>query len=243
MATGNNAESVIYIPTSPKVSVHVSFDPVLQVPTHIEEEVERLWEKAKSEKEVYNGPLFCMRSYDESRIFGYFVEYRYYMATRYNPALRDILRVYPLGVSGVTMCNDCVLVGMRNATLARHGGCQELVPSGGIETRVVQHSEADFIRQLMWELEEEAHVGEKRVKEIHPLGLFYSVDDGVYDLGIKLELDLQEYEMVELEMSVEYPILQWMEVQEWEKELARPDARVVPLSRMLWKRCMELYLS
>jgi hypothetical protein len=237
METGTN---VTYIPISPKLSVHLTFDPILAVPSHIEDEVDRLWEKAQSEKEVYNGQLFCLRSYDDTRIFGQFLEYRYYMATYYNPSFREILKIYPLGVSGVTLCRGCVLVGRRSSTLAQYGDCLELVPSGSIDTRAVQHGEVDFMRQLMWELEEEAHIGEKLVKEIHPLGLFYSSDVGVYDIGLKVVIELEEYEMVELEITAEYPMLQWMEIEEWERELAKEDSQIVPLSRMLWKRCKEL---
>src|SRR5260221_5178817 len=128
MATGSNKEALIsHFPLSSRVRVHLSFQPELQVPVHIEEEVDRLWERAKEEKELFNQPLFCLTSHDDARIFGRFTEYRYYVATCYNPELRTILDIYPLGVSGVTICEDQVLVGTRDAKLALYGNHLELV--------------------------------------------------------------------------------------------------------------------
>lgn len=225
---------VTFTKVSPRVRVHLSFQPELPVPKHIEEEVDRLWERAKSEKDVYNSPLFCLHSHDEERIFGKFLEYRYFMATRYNPELVKVLDVHPLGVSGITMCNDSVLVGTRDIKLALYPGYLELVPSGSIETRACQHGEVDFFMQLMWELEEEAHIAEKYVKAIRPLGLFYSEDVGVYDLGMVITCSLQEYEVAEFESSPEYPLLRWLPISEWQEMMASPEAKIVPLSRAMW---------
>lgn len=226
---------VTYIKVSPRVRVHLSFQPLLEIPEHIEEEVDRLWDNAKSEKEIVNSPLFCLTSHDEERIFGRFSEYRYLVAMQQNPELRELLDLYPLGVSAITICDGSVLVGTRDAKLALYPGYLELVPSGSIETRACQHGEVDFFMQLMWELEEEAHIAEKYVKEIHPLGLFYSKDVGVYDLGMIITCSLKDYQMAEFESSKEYPLLRWLSFEEWQKQLDSPDAKIVPLSKALWQ--------
>ena len=243
MATGSDDQKddqvdnqeVVYFPVSKNVRMHVSFQPELQVPAHIEEEVDRLWDRAQLEKEVYNNTLFCLASRDEDRIIGKFVEYRYYMAMHYNPELQQILDIYPLGVSGIAFCDDKVLVGVRDAKLALYPGFLELVPSGSIEPRAYMHNEVDFIMQLMWELEEEARLSEKKVQEVHPLGLFYSRDVGLYDLGLVIRLKLEDFEKSDLESTEEYPLLRWMKISDWQNVLADPKSQVVPLSRALWQ--------
>lgn len=228
-------ELVTHIALSDRVRVHVSFHPELAIPAELEAEVERLWEHAKSERELYNGSIFAFESYDNERIFGHFTEYRYFIATTESPELRDKLKIYPLGVSGATICNEHVLVGTRDLKLALYPGYLELVPSGSIEKRAYQHGEVDFFMQLMWELEEEAHLSEKNVQSMQPLGLFYSEDVGVYDLGLRITCNLKEYEMAEFESSMEYPLLRWMPIEEWEKEMKSPNAKIVPLSKAIWK--------
>jgi len=239
MATGNNVQEVTFFPLSKNVRVHVTFEPELQVPKHIEEEIERLWVRAQMEKQVYNNALFCLSSHDSERIIGKFVEYRSFLATQYNPELRPILDVYPLGVSGLTLSDDTLLVGTRDSTLALYPGYLELVPSGSIEPRAYMHNEIDFIMQLMWELEEEASLGEKHVQEVHPLGLFYSSDVGLYDLGLVVRMQLDDFEKENLEHTREYPFLQWMTLSEWQKVLDNPESKIVPLSRAIWNEYLK----
>lgn len=233
-------EQVNYIPICPTVSVHLSYQPELVLPALIETEIDALWTKAEAESQVFNAPLFCLISHDYERIFGRFSEYRHFIASRSNPELREVLGIYPLSVSGITRCGDKILVGRRDAKLALYPGFLELVPSGSIETRVCQHGEVDFIMQLMWELEEEAHIAEKQVGRIFPIGLFYCSESGIYDLVMSIDCTMQEYELKEYESSSEYPLLRWMSVDEWEEELKSPDANIVPVSRAAWQVFREL---
>ena len=226
-------KEVRFIPISAKVSVHLSFEPELQLPTSIEEAVERLWRKAKEEDDGLNpAPLFCLSSFDSSHIFARFVEKRYYVASCHKHELRQQLQVFPLCVRAVIVCNDSLLVTKRSDDLF------ELMPKGEIERRAIQHGEVDFIRQLMWLLEENAYIGEKRVKGVHLVGLFFDEAEASYNLVMKFELDLSEYEMVELETTWEEPLLMWMEKVEWEKALR--DNKIDPVSQALWMRCKEI---
>ena len=161
------------------------------------------------------------------------IPYRYFVASRLNPELQSILNIHPLGVSGVCVCNDHVLVGTRDMGLSSYPGYLELVPSGSIETRACLYSEIDFLTQVVWELEEEARIYEDKVTQLHPLGLFYSKDIEVYDLGVMIKLSLDNFEQNNFETTKEYPLLNWIKVSEWQKMASDPSKKIVPLSRVL----------
>ena len=94
--------------------------------------------------------------------------------------------------------------------------------------------EVDFLAQLMWELQEEARYPEKKVHQVHPLGLFHCPQTGVYDIAMHLELALEEHEMYP-DGTSEYPLLEWLPCEVWEKMLLAEDEKIVPMSRALWK--------
>lgn len=226
-------DEITFFPLSGRVRIHLLDEPVLKLPDAIEEEVEAIWQEQSETKYLFNSNIFSLVSHDENRLFGRFVQYRYFVAAQENPKLRDILQVFPLGVSGISLSDNHILIGTRDVSMSIYGGFLECVPSGTIPARAYSHGEVDFIMQLIWELEEEAHIHEKRVKEIHPLGLFYTKDKGIYDIGMHVQLDMKEYEK-NLDGSREYPLLQWLTFPEWEQRLLQPDLKIVPLSRALW---------
>lgn len=238
MKTSGSSE-ISRSPLSNQVSIILQENPELDLPLKLEEEVETIWQSEKAKRPLYDSFLFSLTSYDEHRLVGRFVKYRYFIASRQSPKLQEILQIYPLGVSGLCLCHGCVLVGIRDSKLSSYGGYFECVPSGGIEARAYMHGEVDFVAQAMWELQEEARISEKKVREVHPLGLYYSPKDGVYDIGLQIRLDLLEQEM-ETDGTEEYPLLKWYSYKEFEKKLHDPDANMVPLSRALWKSHKEI---
>ncbi|MBS0655482.1 MAG: hypothetical protein JSR46_06890 [Verrucomicrobia bacterium] len=228
-------DEIRYYPLSSKVRIHLSQEPLLELPLPFEVEVEKIWQEQNEVKNnLYNTPLLSYVSHDEQRIFGQFVEYRHFVACQYHPELRKSLNVCPLSVSGLCLSDDHILVGKRDMKLSTYGGYYECIPSGTIEARAYSHGEVDFFMQLAWELEEEAHIGEKMIQEIHPLGLFYDEKMGIYDIGMWVRLDLLKQERRN-EGSEEYPMIEWMPIAKWQQLLAEPDAKIVPLSKALWK--------
>jgi len=207
--------------------------PELILPLALEEEVEVIWQQEKAKYNLYEGFVFSVSSYDETRIVGRFVHYRHYIASRQSPELQEIMQIYPLGISGLCICDKNVLVGIRDTKLATYGGYYECVPSGSIEARAYMHGEVDFVAQAMWELAEEAKIGEKKVQEVHTLGLYFSPQDGTYDLGLLLRVNLLETEMQDSD-SPEYPLLQWHTFADFKKKLSSPEVKIVPMSRVLW---------
>lgn len=215
---------------------HIILDehPQLEVPVKLEEEVEAIWTKEKQKRNLYDSFLFSVTSSNEERIVGRFVKYRYFIASRVKKELQEALRIYPLGVSAVCIAQSKVLVGIRDTKLSSYGGYLECVPSGSIEARAYMHAEVDYVAQAMWELQEEARLSEKSVREVHPLGLYYSQVDELYDIGLLIRLDLTEQEMVP-DGTQEYPLLTWYTRKEFEHKLHEPELKVVPLTRALWR--------
>jgi hypothetical protein len=237
METGNSSyqEEIQFFPLSSKVRISIPQMVPILLPSSIEDEVDCIWNEEQKKKRLFNQPMLSLLSFDEERILGRFVDYRYFIACQKNPLLKKYIDVFPLCVSGVCTALDHVLVGTRDVQLASYGGYMECVPSGSIEMRAYSHGEVDFFMQLIWELEEEAHIGGKRVKELHPLGLYYSPSTGVYDIGVRIVLDLQEYELVS-EGSQEYPLLEWLSYEEWDRLVKSEAKKIVPLSKLLWLR-------
>lgn len=227
-------KNIVHYPLASKIQIILSMEPELELPVSLEEEIELIWLKEKSKRNLYNAQLFSLMAYDEHRLIGRFVEYRYWIACRQNSKIQEQLQIFPLGVSGLCLSNDHLLVGTRDLKLASYGGYLECVPAGGIEARAYMQGEVDFIAQAMWELQEEARISEKQVNEIHHLGLFFNPSDGIYDIGlvIRLKGDLHE---LEPDGTHEYPLLKWYSFDEWETKIEQPDARIVPLSKTMWK--------
>jgi hypothetical protein len=242
MAIGNDflSQEIEYYPLSPRVRVCIPQTAPLLLPSSIEDEVEAIWNEQQNKKMLFNQPILSLLSFTPEKIMGRFVEYRYLVACQENPTLRKYIDISPLAVSGVCIASGYVLIGTRDMQLASFGGYMECVPSGGIETRAYSHGEIDFFMQLLWELEEEAHIGAKRVKELHPLGLYYSKDSGVYDIGMLVVLDLQEQELSSDEGSLEYPLLEWISFDQWNETIKDLSKKIVPLSKTLFlhSRCI-----
>ncbi len=232
METGSK-EQILSYQISSRVRIHLMQEPRLVLPQQLENEVERIWQEEKVKKNLFNSLLFNLVSFNEDKIFGHFVEYRHFIASRKSRAVQEAIPIFPLCVSGLCVSDSHILIGKRDTQLATYGGCFECVPSGGIGARAFSHGEVDFFMQLIWELEEEAHIGQKSVQEIHPIGLFYSPQDLTYDIGMLIRLDLKEHER-HADGSVEYPLLQWLSFSDWELLLADKKNHVVPLSRSLW---------
>lgn len=235
METGGSEiiPGITYFPLSSHVRVHLDHRPILELPSRLEAEVERVWNEQKEVKNLYNSLLFCMISHDQYKIHGQFIEYRYFIACQYIPELRKSFTIHPIGVSGLCFSGEKILIGTRDSKLSSYGGYKECVPSGSIETRAYSHGEVDFFMQLLWELEEEAHVAEKAVKKIYPVGLFYNYEEGIYDIGMAIHLDVIQQEMM-IESSAEYPLLEWYSFDEWQQDLNQGESKIVPLSKALW---------
>lgn len=229
-----SASSIVHTVLSDHVRIILLDSLNVELPADLEVLVDEIWQTEKAKRDLYDSFLFSVHSFNETRIIGHYVNYRYYIATRKLPELQELMQIYPLGISGICLSNNCVLTGIRDQKVANYGGYLECVPSGSIEPRAFMHGEVDFVAQCMWELAEEARISEKKVTKVKQLGLFFSPEDGIYDMGLQISLDLVEQEM-QHEPTSEYPLLNWYTYEEFDRILAKPDVKVIPLTRALWQ--------
>lgn len=168
--------------------------PSLQQPLapQFEQEIEDLWRAAQMRREtpLHNGALFSIAARKLDRIDGYFTQYKFFYAQMQRPELFETLRIAPLGVSGVLLCPDGIVLGKRGAGSTQDALRWELVPSGGIDRESLTNHRIDPLRQLLTELREEIGLEAHEVREISPLCLIEDRRSRVTDFAALLETPL-----------------------------------------------------
>lgn len=166
----------------------------LSLRAELEAQVEALWAKEAERRgrPLFNGRLFSVDDLTSDHISGQFVEYRFFLAQRLEPALFGPLRIRPLAVSGVVESPDGLILGRRNSDLQTDPDKWELAPSGGLdpETCLVQ-GVVDYRRQFYRELVEEVGIDESRVTGVSPFTIIEDTTTHVLDLGIAACTDLR----------------------------------------------------
>jgi len=203
---------VIGFELSPKYRLH-SFPRVIR-----DERVDILWEKR--EGHVFDGQMLSLKSYSPDLLVGEMIDYRVWYACVQNPSLQRVFDVHPLSVSGRVISNGKILVGRRSQKVTTYKGFLECCPSGTLEGL----SPEEAIRK---ELEEET--GIRSVRKILPKQIYWSVDDGVWDIHMDLLCEDMEMPLP----TKEYEEFFWMNPQE------KREGRWVPLSEHLLQLSVE----
>lgn len=161
------------------------------LPDALAKEVDAVWSAIRrGNPHVVDGILFSATDVSSERIEGRFVPYRRWAAQMARPALAPRLAVRPLGVSGLLLCADGVVIGRRSQHVG-HPGLWELAPSGGIS-----RDPPDWRDAILAELSEEVGLHREDVAAVHPFCLVEDERDGVIDIGIRIETPLTGAEIV-----------------------------------------------
>lgn len=155
----------------------------------LESEVNKIWANEQQRKAglLFNGSIFSVREFTSEKIIGHQVEYRYFLAQRVRPDLFGGLRVFPLAVSGIFICDGGVIFGRRSSRNTQDGGRWELAPSGGIDTASLTSGDViDYCGQLLLELNEELGIDASAVTSAVPFCLIHDDCAHVLDIGIAL---------------------------------------------------------
>lgn len=154
--------------------------------------VAAIWraEKAKRGDALFDGRLFSVSRLAPPLITGWLAPYSWYVAGRHDPALRTVLGVRPLGVTGVMICDEGIVFGRRASTVATDPDLWELAPSGGVDGEfLTPDGGIDLAAQILNELTEETGLPAAVVTPPpRPVAL---VEDGsslVTDVGLLLRL-------------------------------------------------------
>lgn len=187
------------------------------------ERIHEIWAEESKKRLLYNGFIFCLTSYDEISLTGSYVPYKFLLAQMKDPVIRKEYILYPLGVSGLVVCGNEILIGRRSSFVSQHKGYLECIPSGSFEKGLSPE------KRLVLELMEEACIDEQCILSKQLLGLFYSASCKMYDIGYLITVKNKEVSR----SSQEYTMVQWMKFSAW-KKICRSTQKVVPLSKSLF---------
>lgn len=178
------------------IKIHVVTDLTLEVvgdlapEPAVRAEIDALWAAAIIERpHLFDGPGLSVVSVDGGCLRVVRTSYRYVMAARRSPRLRQLLQMRTLAVSGVLTCPQGVVLGRRGPEVTQGPGSWELVPSGGVEP-CRDGSAPDLRNQILKELGEEVGLGPDQVRVGKPLGMVEDTDSGVIDVVTPLSTDL-----------------------------------------------------
>jgi hypothetical protein len=192
----------------PEVRVLLGASPPI-VPAEARKRVEEIWraEKALRGDKLFNGRLFSVESAEPGRILGWLAEYKSFLAQRRDPSLDQALRVHPLAVTGLLLCEDAVVFARRADHAEQDAGLWELVPSGGVDgSSGKPDGSLDLVQQVLTELAEET--GVCAAEMIGPPKAFAMVCDSqshVLDVGIILRTGLSKLSVTTAFASSENP--------------------------------------
>lgn len=197
--------------------------------------VDELWREqvAARGSALHDGRLFSVSARSPRELRGWFAEYRWWVAQRCDPSLRDALGVRPLGVTGLLRAGDATLFGLRSARVLQNPGCWELAPSGGVEPSARAADGAlSLVAQLIAEAREELGLAPESVERAAPFALVVDPGSGVLDAFVDVALAPRERErLLERAGGDDYAQLRWVRGAELADWIAQLGDALDPASR------------
>ena len=195
------------------------------------ERIEGLWLQALQDggRKIFNGICHSLVEFDEKRLVLQPFEYKFLVAQRSDPETGDALALRPVGVTGLSLCQDGVVFGKRSSRLALNGGLWEAAPSGGLDR-------PDPEAMLFEELSEELGLERGVVRSKELIGLAEDTDSGEVDLVFKLALDVGRSGVVssfQRKATQEYDDIAVVPVEDLAQFLASTGALLPALEPML----------
>lgn len=194
--------------------------------------IDLIWEKEILTRPIFNGKIFCVLSFHEQTLTGQFIEYKTYLARLRDPALKEFLPIYVLGVTGITQWRNQFLFGKRSEGVTLYPGHYEFAPAGGVDLGAVNGNCIDLQKQILIELEEEVRLQEHEVSSIAPWILMRDKYSGDYEVCLHIHLDPQ-YSHAEIAPTPEYSSCLWIEADQLHAFILKPALSFVPFTYSL----------
>ncbi len=228
-------ETLIPIPADFKVLINFTH-PQPNLSPAIQHKIDAIWKKEliRTQGKIFNGKLLSADDFDGKHLTSHFVEYKHYLAQARDPALKDLLKIRPICVSGYTLANDHILMGKRADYVTDYQNFYELVPSGGIDPSAIHHEHVDVNKQLIIELQEEAGIPSSLIHSIKLTYIIPYAETGAYEICAKIVLDASALER-NVERNEEYTELFWIPRNKIEAFVEQNREKIVPLSIQLIK--------
>jgi 8-oxo-dGTP pyrophosphatase MutT (NUDIX family) len=147
--------------------------------------VDRIWthEMAARGAGLFDGPIFSLAGQAPDRLVLQPATYRRLIASRRDPALARRIGLRPLGVTGLLLCPDGVVLGRRGAKVHVEPGRWEPAPAGALD-------ELDWGAVVRRELREELGLEPEAVSPPSAVALVEDHESGVCDILCRLRTDL-----------------------------------------------------
>lgn len=192
--------------------------------------IERIWQsELKANPFLFNGQLFSAQAYDKNKLTGAFVPFKYFIAQVRKSTLKSALKIRPVGISGLTLLGDNVMIGKRAPFVTQYPNCYELAPSGSVDDECVVDHEIDLQALVKKELLEEVGIEAKRVKSIRFFILAHDKKTDLIDLCALIKVQ----SFVLQSRSGEYSQLMTIPKSELSYFVAQNKMHFVPLSLLL----------
>jgi hypothetical protein len=167
------------------------------LPGPLQARVNAVWMREQAARPgSFDGPTFAIRRVDAddagrvTRIEGAFVPYSRYLASRRDADVAAHLAMRAMGVTGVLLCDDGVVVGRRAASTT-DGGLLELAPAGTLDATSAADGLLDLRQHVLVELAEELGLSRDDLTgDPLPFALVEDLEASVADLGLLLRTHL-----------------------------------------------------
>ena len=139
--------------------------------------VDRLWdaEMAARGAGLFDGPLFSLLEHSPGRLSARAVTYRQLIASRRDPELARRIGLRPMGVTGLLLSPEGVVLGRRSQGLHTEPGRWEPAPAGALDR-------LDWRAVLLAELAEELGLTADAVSGPEAVALIEDLGTGVHDI-------------------------------------------------------------
>ncbi|MBV9782985.1 MAG: NUDIX domain-containing protein [Acidisphaera sp.] len=209
----------------------------------LEAEIDGLWSQAQARTggALFNGRVFSADTIAPDLLTGHLTEFRRIVAQMQRPTLQPALRVRPLAVCGVVLCEGGVVLGRRNGRMAYQAGMWQLPPAGSVDGGAVdEEGRVDLRGQMLRELEEELGLPASCVASMRPICLVEHAESHVLDLGYALEVALDAPTLLRLRAeaahAAEYHPLEVVALSALPARVAALGAALVPTARVFLTR-------
>lgn len=222
------------IPLSPRFAISLEPTPTFD---HLSDSKKRLidtiWDQEQRRKagRLFNGMLLSAITFNEKKLTGYFVPYKYFLAQVCDPSLKPDLNILPVSLSALTVADDSIVLAKRASWVTQYPDAYELAPSGGVTQQQFDDSEIDIKGQLLEELHEEVGIDRQLVKK---LKFFCMVRDHHAD-AVELIAEIQVKPFSYQSSTGEYAQIMTLPISEIPTFVAAHRADFVPLSLAILK--------
>lgn len=197
------------------------------------ENVHSIWQTRPPH--IFNGSQLVLKNYEilpESiHIEVCLCEYKFYYAQKQGLPLG----LTPIGVSGLIVCQNHLIVAQRSQQVTAYPAYWEFAPSGSLDHALIRDDgSVDFVARLHEEFTEEVGLSAECITASQPFALIYDPNDPVYDIACQLTLDTSlDAILAAFEASEEYDRPQAVPLAEVEAWLTAQPEGVVPTSRSI----------